>query len=405
MLQCSISEDFGFKWVNAEGRIDGLTSPQIHSSLSELVEKGERVVVVNMERVGYVSSAGLRVFLIVQKQLKKVEGEVVLYGLSPQVAAVFQTAGLLGFFTTLSTREEIAARAAAHLAQTPEASTRIGNIDFKKVGRNVENGAYLSIGSQKPLACCGYSVEDVAEIDPRALRFGLGLACLGDDWGEYKGLFGEAIVIEHSLFFYPALKRSAVDFMIFSEQQRGVGYRFLHGSGFTGQFKYLISFEAVEGLVLLSELIEGIFELVGGRHLGVVLLAESKGLWGMNLKKVPIVENRPQNGKGIFDPGNFPEWMEFPIEPSAFNHIVVAAGVAAKDIASAGALMGADLPEEGGFHMHAAVFAKGPLSRKPESLELELKRVTGELEVFRVQHMLGQSGFAGGVAGIVEIEG
>lgn len=403
MLECSVSEQFGLMWVNAGGRIDGLTSPQIQHSISELILRGERIIVVNMEGVNYISSAGLRVFLMSQKELQKVGGEIVLYGMAPQVARIFETGGLLSVFSTASSLEEIEAKSAASTDQGAMTSTRIGNIAFKCVQKHVEPGMFSAFGSQEPLALSGYTENDVVEVKPGEIRFGTGLACVGDDYGEYRGLFGEAIVVEHSLFFYPAMKRSAVDFMLFAGQEQEGGYKFFHGFGFNGSFKYLLSFEGVEGFVQLTDIIDGVFEIVGSDNLGIVLLAECKGLWGMNLKKAPTVENAPANGKDIFNSENFPEWMEFPIEPSDFNHIVLATGVAARDRASAGERLRAALPEDSTFHMHAGVFSKGPLSRNAGQLEQELERISGELEIFKVQHVLGQSVFASGLMGIVEI--
>ena len=405
MLECNVSEGFGLMWVNAGGRIDGLTSPRIHRLISELILRGERIIVANIAEVNYVSSAGLRVFLLAQKELKKVEGEIILYGVNPQVSRVFETSGLLGYFRTVTSEEEIKSMAAALSNEGALTSTQVGNIAFKWVRKPVETGTFATIGSQTPLATSDYTERDIVEVKPGEIRFGAGLACLGDDYKEYKDLFGEAMVIEHSLFFYPAVKRSAVDFMLFSEQRQGGEYKFLHGFGFNGPFKYLLSFEGIEGFVQLSQLIDGVFETVKADNLGIVMLAECKGLWAMNLKRVPIAENKPRNGKDIFTSDNFPEWMEFPIDPSDFNHIVLAVGVATRDKGSVDARMAAAFPEDGNFHLHAGVFSKGPLSRNAERFEAELKRIMNELEIFKVRHLLGRSVFASGTIGIVEIRG
>ncbi len=403
MLECSVSEQFGLTWVNAVGRIDGLTSPQLHRSVFDLVERGVRIIVVNMEGVNYISSAGLRVFLLVQKELKKVEGEIILYGVARQVAQVFDTTGLSKHFCSVSGPDEIQAKAAALAGDSTTTSVRVGNIAFRCLKKDAGPGTFHAIGSQEPLAASGYTENDVVGVKPGDFRFGAGLACLGDDYEEYRGLFGEAILIEHSLFFYPAVKKSAVDFMHFSEQLPGSEYKFLHGFGFNGQFSWLLSFEGTGSFVQLPQLLEGIFDIVEADNLGLVILAESKGLWAMNLRKAPIIENKPTDGMDIFHSGNFPEWMEFPIEPTDFNHIVLAAGVAARSRESADTRILAALPEESSFHLHAGIFDKGPLGRNAEHFESELKRVNSELEVFKVQHLLGQSLFSSGTIGIIEI--
>ena len=54
----------------------------------------------------YVSSAGLRVFLAVLKFLEKNDGRIVLCGMKPFVADVFEISGFSELFEIVDTREE-----------------------------------------------------------------------------------------------------------------------------------------------------------------------------------------------------------------------------------------------------------------------------------------------------------
>ena len=237
-------------------------------------------------------------------------------------------------------------------------------------------------------------------------RFGAGLASLGDRYEEYGKLFGESFIVDRSLFFLPSVRRPAVDFMLFSERQPGMEYRFLHGFGFGDAFRYVAFFEGADGgFVTLDSLVPALFKLSGANVLGVVFLAESKGIWGMHLKRSPIVENSPKNGKAILDPANFPEWMHFPMEPGDINNVVLGVGVALRDREAADPQARAFLPGGGSHHIHAGIFSKEPLSRNINTFELELRRVATELEVFRVEHLLGKSSFRNGTVGLIEIEG
>ena len=59
-----------------------------------------------MDRVEYISSAGLRVLLATAKTLKKDNGEVRLCCLKPYVKEVFDIAGFTQIFTVCDTRQE-----------------------------------------------------------------------------------------------------------------------------------------------------------------------------------------------------------------------------------------------------------------------------------------------------------
>jgi hypothetical protein len=243
----------------------------------------------------------------------------------------------------------------------------------------------------------------VVTIKSEELQFGTGLATLGDCYGEYKNLFGEAMVINRNFFFYPAVKRPAVDFMLAANQESSLEYRFLHGFGFTGSYKYVVLFESTEGLVELERLVNAFFSISQANLLGFVILGESKGLWGMHLKNSPIFENQPKNGKEIFDPINFADWVNFPVEAGDINRIIAATGIAIKEVSRERGEVQSLLSKGACFHVHGAVFSQEPLSKKIEQFENELTRVLTELEVYKVQHILGKTRFSSGMVGLVEL--
>ena len=53
------------------GRIDSITCREIEALFRNAIMGGKSLIVADMTAVSYVSSAGLRVFLSVQKELKK----------------------------------------------------------------------------------------------------------------------------------------------------------------------------------------------------------------------------------------------------------------------------------------------------------------------------------------------
>ena len=109
MFEYSVVEDGGFKWLTVKGRIDALSSAEIQKGFDKLILAGERVILVDFTWVNYVSSAGLRLFLSVQKKLKAIGGEIVLLKPVPSVLEVFKISGLDQIFRIASTMDEIKA--------------------------------------------------------------------------------------------------------------------------------------------------------------------------------------------------------------------------------------------------------------------------------------------------------
>lgn len=75
-----------------EGRLDTATSPNFEQSVRPHTESGTRLI-VDLAAVEYVSSAGLRVFLMAAKKLQKSGGKLVICGMTPAVREVFDIAG------------------------------------------------------------------------------------------------------------------------------------------------------------------------------------------------------------------------------------------------------------------------------------------------------------------------
>ncbi len=85
--------------VKAVGRVDSLTAPQLADAFRAITESGRYKIVFDMSDVEYMSSAGLRVLIDVQKTAKKWNrGELVLAGVNPQVYNAMELVGFVPLF-------------------------------------------------------------------------------------------------------------------------------------------------------------------------------------------------------------------------------------------------------------------------------------------------------------------
>ena len=404
MLQCNVTELGSSCCLSLQGRIDGTTSTDVERQLKEMLLNGKRNLIVVFEQVNYISSAGLRVFLMVQKQLKQAGGEMVLAALPTAVQDVFRVSGFTQVFRIAETQE---AAVRMLTGDTPAFDTTyktLNNITFAHQKKaNVSPGTLLSIGNSDKLAQAAYGENDVVSKTSSDITFGTGLATVGNTYSDYKDFFGEALVISKHIFFYPAAKRPVVDFMLYAGEQTQLTYRFFHGFGFRGSFTHLVAFHGDDSPIQLSRLKTSLLSLTDMKIAGIVLIAESKGIRGMHLKQVPTIDRKPINGEDIFSSKNFPNWFNFPMEPSDVNHIVAAVGLIAHDGVPLNPAMKKLLGGEEREHFHACIFQKDILSKKPEHFEGELNRVLTELTPLKVQHVLGQTTFSSGLVGMIDL--
>lgn len=94
------------------GRLDANTSPILEDRLKPLLEnpQGSRHLILDGAALSYVSSAGLRVFLMAQRQLAARGGGLAFAGLMPQVMDLFNLAGLQELFVVEGSVDAASAR-------------------------------------------------------------------------------------------------------------------------------------------------------------------------------------------------------------------------------------------------------------------------------------------------------
>ncbi|HNV69123.1 MAG TPA: STAS domain-containing protein [Candidatus Ozemobacteraceae bacterium] len=88
------------------GRLDSTNSESFETLLTNLINAGTSQILIDGTQMAYISSAGLRILLMIAKQLNRTRGRIVLCGLNESVKKVFDLTGLTGIFPLCATREE-----------------------------------------------------------------------------------------------------------------------------------------------------------------------------------------------------------------------------------------------------------------------------------------------------------
>ncbi len=83
--------------IALEGRLDTTTAPQLEAELKSCLS-GVEALVMDMEKLDYISSAGLRVLLAAQKQMAK-QGEMKVIHVSESIMEIFEVTGFSDILT------------------------------------------------------------------------------------------------------------------------------------------------------------------------------------------------------------------------------------------------------------------------------------------------------------------
>lgn len=96
----------GINVVDVDGNLDTNTSPTAQEHIDQLVQTGANKILLNFEKVNYISSAGLRVLLATAKQLRKQGGDLRLCNLNHNVQDVFEISGFISILKVFDSEND-----------------------------------------------------------------------------------------------------------------------------------------------------------------------------------------------------------------------------------------------------------------------------------------------------------
>ena len=87
------------------GRLDAYSASDAEKKIESLLESGKVKLVLNLDKLEYISSSGLRVFLAELKKVRKQQGDIKLACMKPYIKEVFDIAGFTQLFNIFDTEE------------------------------------------------------------------------------------------------------------------------------------------------------------------------------------------------------------------------------------------------------------------------------------------------------------
>jgi anti-anti-sigma factor len=103
MLETTVENKKGILVITPIGRLDGLTSKDFLEATEKQINNEANKVVLNLDRLDYISSEGLRSVLTTAKKTKTFDGQLVISGPKDGVKEVLDISGfgqMLGVFAT-----------------------------------------------------------------------------------------------------------------------------------------------------------------------------------------------------------------------------------------------------------------------------------------------------------------
>ncbi len=91
--------------VSVEGDIDGATAQQLQDFVVGALNENNRIM-LDVSGVQYMSSAGLRVLLVIYRKVNEVKGQIVLQGVASDIREAMNATGFLKHFVLVDSPDE-----------------------------------------------------------------------------------------------------------------------------------------------------------------------------------------------------------------------------------------------------------------------------------------------------------
>lgn len=97
-LSTNICKVAGGFIITVEGRLDTINARKFESEIRPLLENNAIEIILDCEDLTYISSSGLRCFILMQKKISGQQGHLILNNMQPEIRKIFDMTGCSSLF-------------------------------------------------------------------------------------------------------------------------------------------------------------------------------------------------------------------------------------------------------------------------------------------------------------------
>ena len=105
-MKLTVLRDAGTLVAKLDGRIEGLSSLDLQKTLEEEIEPTDKALILNLENLSYISSAGLRAVAMMFNRTREIGIRFAICSMSNSVRKVVMTSGFHKLLPVFDTLEE-----------------------------------------------------------------------------------------------------------------------------------------------------------------------------------------------------------------------------------------------------------------------------------------------------------
>ncbi len=103
-MQTNVVAGEGYSVIQLIGKLDSDTAVKVDTVFTETMESQTQLL-LDLSKLKYISSAGLRILLLAAKRVQQKGGRIVLFSLQPNVKEIFDISGFSSMFSICDDKE------------------------------------------------------------------------------------------------------------------------------------------------------------------------------------------------------------------------------------------------------------------------------------------------------------
>jgi anti-anti-sigma factor len=350
--------------ITASGRLDSSWSDYVSETFLSYIREGEHNIVVEATGLSFLSSAGIRSLVRIYKEITSVRGSFMLKGASEFVAHTLETTGFGDWLSNDFPPDLVPLS-----LQKPLDKHALGEIYELNASASfdltINNGwqAWQKFDS---------GMQRQQKFNSNSFALGIGSSTLNVQ--EAKSHFGEFLVAGGNLAFLLPEEKGHPDYML-PEKDFIPEMITIQSLTCTGEISHLFRFTPDENGAPagISELASRALDVIRSEVAGLIIIAETAGLTGVNLIRSPGLIDQITT----MEYPDIKKWLSFCGEKVYAGELAVIFGVVAtqagaRDMALLKPLMS---NPELHAHFHAAVFPFQPVQNGIIDIKQQTERI------------------------------
>lgn len=87
-----------YSMIKITGRIDTISAVEFEKVAQNVLNAENQTIIMDCAELEYITSSGLRVFLVLQKNMLLKKGRIIFCGFQPSIKEIFDISGFSGIF-------------------------------------------------------------------------------------------------------------------------------------------------------------------------------------------------------------------------------------------------------------------------------------------------------------------